>query len=513
MGDTETVSTPRASKTLTYDALLRPVRIEVKNQQAHLLAQRLYQYDATGNISQIESDLGVTDYGYDKLDRLIQANPSTALQALNLPQEQYSYDPVGNRTVSAHQPGNWTYSADNQLTQYPSLKPFSLGASPVETQVSYSPQGHTQQETNAQGTKDYRYNAAERLIGFTNTLQGQSEPSIEAHYRYDPFGRRISKTVTQNASSNSSTTWFIYSEQGLIAEANEQGELTKAYGFNPVAAQQGLWSTDPIWQANVADNQLNSTETTYHYLHTDHLYTPILATNKEGSITWKAVQEAFGALNTLNQSRISMNLRFPGQYYDVETGTHYNFHRDYRPNAGRYVQSDPIGLGGGVNMYSYVDSGPVSQIDPTGLVRWSAQTIGGARGFLYAFTGGAEVMRFSSTCQNGNSCVVYTAVVVVGVGIGTPIGITMDIRGTTYIDGFSEPSPSSIGGVAVKQGCQAVIGRGVVSGMLIVVGNTVNESKFSFPNINTVGFDISCQASVGISVVLYSDCDCGDDCT
>ena len=347
----EHINTPGASKTLAYDALLRPVRIEVKNQQAHLLAQRLYQYDATGNISQIESDLGVTDYGYDKLDRLIQANPSTALQALNLPQEQYSYDPVGNRTVSAHQPGNWTYNADNQLTQYPSLKPFSLGASPVETQVSYSPQGHTQQETSAQGRKDYSYNAAERLIGFTNTLQGQSEPSIEAHYRYDPFGRRISKTVTQNASSNSSTTWFIYSEQGLMAEANEQGELIKAYGFNPVAAQQGLWSTDPIWQANVADNQLNSTETTYHYLHTDHLYTPILATNKEGSITWKAVQEAFGAMSALNQSRISMNLRFPGQYYDVETGTHYNFHRDYRPNAGRYVQSDPIGLEGGINLF------------------------------------------------------------------------------------------------------------------------------------------------------------------
>ena len=285
----ERINTPGVSKTLAYDALLRPVRIEVKNQQAHLLAQRLYQYDATGNISQIESDLGVTDYGYDKLDRLIQANPSTALQALNLPQEQYSYDPVGNRTVSAHQPGNWTYNADTQLTQYPSLKPFSLGASPVETQVSYSPQGHTQQETNAQGTKDYRYNAAERLIGFTNTLQGQSEPSIEAHYRYDPFGRRISKTVTQNASSNSSTTWFIYSEQGLMAEANEQGELSRAYGFNPVAAQQGLWSTDPIWQANVADNQLNSTETTYHYLHTDHLYTPITCTHRYWPLTKKAV--------------------------------------------------------------------------------------------------------------------------------------------------------------------------------------------------------------------------------
>ena len=147
--------------------------------------------------------------------------------------------------------------------------------------------------------------------------------------------------------------------------------MIKAYGFNPVAAQQGLWSTDPIWQASVADNQLNSTETTYHYLHTDHLYTPILATNKEGSITWKAVQEAFGAMSALqSQSRISMNLRFPGQYYDVETGTHYNFHRDYRPNAGRYVQSDPIGLEGGINLYGYAYQNPINNFDPDGQMVW-----------------------------------------------------------------------------------------------------------------------------------------------
>ena len=459
----ERINTPGVSKTLAYDALLRPVRIEVKNQQAHLLAQRLYQYDATGNISQIESDLGVTDYGYDKLDRLIQANPSTALQALNLPQEQYSYDPGGNRTVSAHQPGNWTYNADNQLTQYPSLKPFSLGASPVETQVSYSPQGHTQQETNAQGIKDYRYNAAERLIGFTNTLQGQSEPSIEAHYRYDPFGRRISKTVTQNASSNSSTTWFIYSEQGLMAEANELGELTKAYGFNPVAAQQGLWSTDPIWQANVADNALNSTQTTYHYLHTDHLYTPILATNKEGSITWKAVQEAFGAMSALNQSRIIMNLRFPGQYYDAETGTHYNFHRDYKPNAGRYVQSDPIGLEGGINLFSYAKNNSLINTDPLGLlVTWTGNIYSG--GGAYGLGLQLSIYNLKSECKCDKQYEIYglAGFATVGIGAKTVLG---DLGGAggrlTLEDNWRDcPDPYAANGPSWTSGINAVYGVG-----------------------------------------------------
>lgn len=290
------------------------------------LAQRLYQYDTSGNISQIESDLGITDYGYDKLDRLTEATPDTALQALGLPQEQYGYDPVGNRTSSAHQPGFWRYNADNQLTEYPSLQPFSLGALPVDTDVSYTPHGHTEKETNRIGTKEYDYNAAERLIRFANTLQGQTTPQLEADYRYDPFGRRIAKTMTQG--SQTGTVWFIYNEQGLMAEANEQGELTKAYGFNPTTGQQGLWSTDPIWQASIAEHQLTSEQTQYHYLHTDHLYTPMLATDATGDISWKAVQEAFGAINALqHQSRISMNLRFPGQYYDQETGTHYSFQR------------------------------------------------------------------------------------------------------------------------------------------------------------------------------------------
>src|SRR5574344_1432101 len=63
-----------------------------------------------------------------------------------------------------------------------------------------------------------------------------------------------------------------------------------------------------------------------------------------------------------------MNLRFPGQYYDQETGTHYNFHRDYKPNAGRYVQSDPIGLEGGVNSYNYTYQNPLTYLGTDGWV-------------------------------------------------------------------------------------------------------------------------------------------------
>jgi RHS repeat-associated protein len=351
------ISVPGAVKNLAYDALQRPTSIEVKNLAAQLLVKRLYQYDAAGNITQIESDLGQTSYGYDSLDRLTQVRPDNALQVLGLPQEQYSYDQVGNRPVSGHQPGTWAYNSDNQMTQYPRLVPFSGGAAPIDTSVSYTAQGHTQKETNAQGTKDYGYNAAERLIKYSSTPQGQPTPSLEAGYRYDPFGRRIAKSVSEGGTTK--TTYFLYSEHGLMGDTDEAGKLQKAYGFDPMAIQQGLWSTDPVWQASANNGSLTATDASYHYLHTDHLGTPVLATSKSGNTSWKAVQEAFGAAGTLPESSITMNLRFPGQYFDQETGAHYNFFRDYKPNLGRYLQSDPIGTEGSENLFGYANLNPM----------------------------------------------------------------------------------------------------------------------------------------------------------
>jgi RHS repeat-associated protein len=190
---------------------------------------------------------------------------------------------------------------------------------------------------------------------------------VQASYRYDPFGRRIAKNVTQG--SNVTTTCFQYNDQGLMGETDQNGKITNAYSFsvNPQALQSALWSTDPIWQANVQGGSLTDADTSYYYLHTDHLGTPMLATTKEGTVSWKAVSEAFGATAPLPETGISMNLRFPGQYLDEESGSYYNFQRDYRPNLGRYMQSDPINLDDGANIFAYAHQNPVNIIDPEGL--------------------------------------------------------------------------------------------------------------------------------------------------
>ena len=315
--------------------------------------------------------MGNTEYGYDQLSRLTKATPDQGLQALGLPAEQYSYDAVHNRTSSQHQAGAWSYNKDNQLTQYPKLKPFEPGEIAIETSVTYNAQGHTQKETSAQGEKSYGYNAAERLIEYSNTLAEQASEETNATYRYDPMGRRIAKVVTKGAGSTAAT-YFLYGDSGLMGEADSQGTMSKAYAFSPLVAGKGLWSTDPIWQADLTAGQSPSLTTgaTFNYLQTDHLGTPMLATTRTGALSWKGVSEAFGAAGVLQgQSTTTMNLRFPGQYFDEETGTHYNFRRDYQPRVGRFLQNDPVALWGGVNVYAYVGGNPIFSIDPRGLFR------------------------------------------------------------------------------------------------------------------------------------------------
>jgi RHS repeat-associated protein len=109
------------------------------------------------------------------------------------------------------------------------------------------------------------------------------------------------------------------------------------------------------------------------YVHADHLGTPRVITRpSDNKIVWKwDSTEAFGnSLPNENPSALGAfkyNLRMPGQYFDQETGTFYNYFRDYDPSLGRYVQSDPIGLAGGASTFEYVGSSPLAFFDPFGL--------------------------------------------------------------------------------------------------------------------------------------------------
>jgi RHS repeat-associated protein len=120
----------------------------------------------------------------------------------------------------------------------------------------------------------------------------------------------------------------------------------------------------------VATLRPNGSTISVYYVHTDHINSPLAITQPSThALMWFWGVGGTGSpnQNPLNQGTFVYNLRYPGQYYLPETGLYYNYFRDYDPQTGRYVESDPIGLAGGqLTTYGYVDNNPISNIDPTG---------------------------------------------------------------------------------------------------------------------------------------------------
>jgi RHS repeat-associated protein len=171
---------------------------------------------------------------------------------------------------------------------------------------------------------------------------------IESQYYYDPFGRRLWKEV------NEVRTYFVYADEGLIAEADAAGNVVKSYGYRPGST----WTTDPLFMTVGGQ---------YYFYQNDHLGTPQKLTAVNGAVVWSAKYSSFGEAVVDISSPITNNLRFPGQYFDQETGQHFNWHRYYSPVAGRYLIPDPIGFQDRSSLYVYVENSPLNFIDPKGL--------------------------------------------------------------------------------------------------------------------------------------------------
>jgi RHS repeat-associated protein len=171
-------------------------------------------------------------------------------------------------------------------------------------------------------------------------------------FTYDAFGERIVKTT------GSTSTYFAYDQAGHM-----QGE----YDGNGALIEEIVWMGD----TPVASLRMTSCGLGIFYIHTDHLNTPRRITRRTTSdIVWEWDSDPFGAAPNTNPSGLgtfTFNLRFAGQYYDSETGLNYNYYRDYDPAVGRYVESDPIGLRGGANPYTYALNSPINYGDPLGL--------------------------------------------------------------------------------------------------------------------------------------------------
>ena len=313
-----------STRSFTYDPLMRTKTIQAKDPGQNAVQQYSYTYDKMDNITAKNTEQGNFTYGYDNLYRLNEVNKDSVNT------ETYTYDPVGNRLTSKTET-NWNYNSNNELQGHDG------------TTYQYDANGNTTQKTSGGNTQNYVYDVDNRLV---EVRDGSN--TLIAAYTYDPFGRRIKKTV------GSTTTYYLYADEGLIGEYDGTGVEQKTYGYKP----DSTWGTDPVFVKEGGQ---------VYFYQNDHLGTPQKLMNISGAVVWSASYDAFGKASVDASSTVVNNLRFPGQYYDQETGLHYNYHRYYDPGTGRFLREDPIGIRGGINLFLYCANNSVKRIDPWGL--------------------------------------------------------------------------------------------------------------------------------------------------
>ena len=192
----------------------------------------------------------------------------------------------------------------------------------------------------------FSYNGRHRLTS------AQANQQTVATYTYNAWGQRIGKVM------GGSTERYAYDQTNHLI--GEYGNATH---------RDYIWVDDlPV---AVIDNTTNGsvTTSTVSYIIADGLNTPRRVMNATGTTiwSWPVLGNPFGEQQPTSSTGYVLNLRYPGQYYDAETNTNYNLFRTYEPVTGRYLQSDPIGLAGGLSTYAYVESNPLNYVDSLSL--------------------------------------------------------------------------------------------------------------------------------------------------
>ena len=259
----------------------------------------------------------------------VTSNVPDVVSTSALASQAFQYDANGNRISLTE--GGLSYSYTNEAGGNRLLS--TVG--PTAKVYAYDASGNVTSD----GVHTYSYDDRGRLV---------TVDVAAASYQHNGQGQRVKKTV------GTTTVLFAYDEMGnLIGEYDSIGNTVREH----------------VWFAGAPVAVLAGTDT--HYVHTDHLGTPRAITDA-GTVIWSWESDAYGS-SAANEdpdgdsTLFTYNLRFPGQYYDVETGFHYNYFRTLDPSTGRYLESDPIGLNGGLNTYGYGLQNPTKFKDPFGL--------------------------------------------------------------------------------------------------------------------------------------------------
>lgn len=168
-----------------------------------------------------------------------------------------------------------------------------------------------------------------------------------AEYQYNAFGERIKKI--SYSGNQKKVTYFFFDGNHVSAEADDSGRITRQY----------IWLDDqPI--------ALLIGKKTYAVV-ADHTHAPRAVVDEKKHVVWRAESSGFGPEKLSIANQIELNLRGSNQYFDAESGLHYNIRRYFDPETGRYLSTDPKGQAGGLNLYAFAHNNPLSYVDGSGL--------------------------------------------------------------------------------------------------------------------------------------------------
>jgi RHS repeat-associated protein len=341
---------------------------------------RRYRYDPSGQLTSLEdSRRGHVEYRYDPVGRLLEANSA-------LGHETFAFDPAGNiQAADTAQQEPITRRAplpkllDNLLKEYAGVR------------YRYDERGNLVERVQDGKRSEYAWDAFNRMIRAT-TDHGVTT------FAYDPLGRRIAKhsqatrtmygwdgdtlalesSVHQGRAAGERTVHYVYERDSFVPLV--QATRSQALLLAPTTDVKALMAgndgkydiaLDPLWNGEYEQEAEPFGKDEIAFYQCDHLGTPQELTDHEGKVAWSAQYKAWGQAKeaiseAARKAGIRNPIRFQGQYFDDETGLHYNRQRYYDPYTTRYLTRDPIGLIGGTNLYRYAPNS-TAWVDPLGL--------------------------------------------------------------------------------------------------------------------------------------------------
>ena len=353
---------------------------------------RTLTYDNAGRITGFSHPNGASNQimAYDGLDRL---TSQIIPQGTRSNQRAYSYDAAGNRTsMTIGHIVFYSNTVDPSSNRFSSIQlPRGGGAQSYDTAGGLV----------ADGATVYAYSDRGRMTSATAS-------GVTTGYKYNGLEQRISK-------SGSAPRYYAYGDDGKNVGVYDAGlnviHETVFLGNTPVAVLKQVGArTGPTVQLSINNAYADQIDTVR-----------VIARGSDEAILWRwDAAEAFGdSLPQQDPSGLGafvFDQRMPGQVYDAERGNFQNVNRDYRASTGSYVQSDPIGLAGGINTYSYVGGSPLDSTDPDGEI--ANFVIGAMIGFGFDLVTQLAENGGNWRCINTKQLLVSTALGTIGGGFG-----------------------------------------------------------------------------------------------